>query len=218
MQILVLRHPREPRQPDGTVPLIVDACNEAGLPVHIATGLSWANLAKALGSPAAQPGRYAVLFLGTGIELKRPRETDELYHVQKDKTLRPLQPGAGRDLDGIILLDGNWRQSKALWWRNAWLTRVNRIVLNPKTRSRYNVVRREPRNECLSTLEACALTLEILVPRNPWTPKLWTKFETFLETHQSHQLQRRQSDPRRSRAESSTSSLPASEQKPTSAP
>lgn len=224
MKILVLRHPREPKQPDGTVPLLVQAAEESGaFSVQVATGLSWANLGKALGGPA-QPGRFGVLFLGTGVNLRRRPETDELFHVQRDRTLRHVKPGSGRDLDGIILLDGNWRQSKALWWRNPWLTRVHRLVLNPKTRSRYNIVRREPRDECLSTLEACALTLEVLVPKNRWTPSMWSTFETFLASHHHRQRspgsRRPGSGPRPLRAESapssSSTSVPASSPIPSS--
>jgi hypothetical protein len=67
-----------------------------------------------------------------------------------------------RGLDGVVLLDGSWSEAKTLWWRNPWLLKLRRIVLNPQQRSRFRRVRREPRREALSTLEAAALLLKHL--------------------------------------------------------
>jgi DTW domain-containing protein YfiP len=67
-----------------------------------------------------------------------------------------------RGLDGVVLLDGSWSEAKTLWWRNPWLLRLRRLVLNPPHRSRFGRVRREPRREALSTLEAAALLLKHL--------------------------------------------------------
>jgi DTW domain-containing protein YfiP len=61
-----------------------------------------------------------------------------------------------------VLLDGSWSEAKTLWWRNPWLLRLHRLVLNPPHRSRFGRVRREPRREALSTLEAAALLLKHL--------------------------------------------------------
>jgi hypothetical protein len=61
-----------------------------------------------------------------------------------------------------VLLDGSWSEAKTLWWRNPWLLRLRRLVLNPPRRSRFGRVRREPRREALSTLEAAALLLKHL--------------------------------------------------------
>jgi DTW domain-containing protein YfiP len=67
-----------------------------------------------------------------------------------------------RGLEGVVLLDGSWSEAKTLWWRNPWLLKLRRIVLNPQQRSRFGRVRREPRREALSTLEAAALLLKHL--------------------------------------------------------
>ena len=66
-------------------------------------------------------------------------------------------PGADRvlrGLEGIVLLDGTWSQAKTLWWRNPWLLKLQRLVLNPPAPARLGRLRREPRPEALSTLEA----------------------------------------------------------------
>ncbi len=72
-----------------------------------------------------------------------------------------------RGIDGVILLDGSWSEAKTLWWRNPWLLKLRRIVLNPPQKSRFGAIRREPRREALSTLEAAALLLKHVDPRGP---------------------------------------------------
>ena len=72
------------------------------------------------------------------------------------------QDGARRGLKGIVVLDGNWAQAKALWWRNAWLTRLRRFVVVPDGPSLYGSLRKEARADAVSTLEAVALALSVL--------------------------------------------------------
>jgi DTW domain-containing protein YfiP len=67
-----------------------------------------------------------------------------------------------RGIEGVVLLDGSWREAKTLWWRNPWLLKLRRLVLNPQRPSRYSRIRREPRREALSTLEAAAVVLKHL--------------------------------------------------------
>jgi DTW domain-containing protein YfiP len=66
-----------------------------------------------------------------------------------------------------VLLDGSWSEAKTLWWRNPWLLKLRRIVLNPRQRSHFGRLRREPRREALSTLEAAALLLRALDEGGP---------------------------------------------------
>ena len=60
------------------------------------------------------------------------------------------------------MIDGTWSQAKTLWWRNPWLLKLHRLVLNPPRPARLGKLRREPRREALSTLEAAALALRHL--------------------------------------------------------
>jgi len=62
-------------------------------------------------------------------------------------------------LDGIILLDGSWSQAKALWWRNPWLLKLRRLILAPPRPSLYGTLRKEPRADSVSTIEAAAYSL-----------------------------------------------------------
>jgi DTW domain-containing protein YfiP len=64
--------------------------------------------------------------------------------------------------DGIVILDGSWSQAKTLLWRNPWMLKLGRIVVRPATPSIYGRLRREPRRDYLSSLEATAHALSAL--------------------------------------------------------
>ena len=152
--ILILQHPREKKEALATAALTAITLRRAELVV----GLSWPNLARALGRPA-DPRRWAVLYLGSvrpaSFGLQR-----EVVALDRHGAAAPDQEAMLRDLDGAILLDGSWSEAKALWWRNPWLLKLRRLVLDPQRPSHYNRVRREPRREALSTIEAAALLLK----------------------------------------------------------
>ena len=154
--VLILQHPREKKEPLATAALIRDALSRAALVV----GLSWPNLTCALGSPA-DPRRWAVLSLGSA----RPAAFGpgrEVIAVDRRGEPAADQEALLRGLDGVVLLDGSWSEAKTLWWRNPWLLKLRRIVLNPSGPSRYGRLRREPRRAALSTIEAAALVLRYL--------------------------------------------------------
>jgi DTW domain-containing protein YfiP len=120
-------------------------------------GLSWPSLAKALGREV-NPKRWAVLYLGAASAATLPKDREVTLLDSKSAPL-PEQERALAEIDGIIVLDGSWSQAKTLWWRNPWVLKCRRLALNPKQPSRYGKLRREPRREGLSTLEAAALAL-----------------------------------------------------------
>ncbi|MFI4947522.1 MAG: DTW domain-containing protein [Alphaproteobacteria bacterium] len=154
--VLVLQHPQERREPLATAPAMVDLLRRAKL----VAGLSWPNLARALGRPS-DPRRWGVLYLGSvrPASLGPGREINLLGRDGKP-TADPAPILAG--LEGIVLLDGSWKEAKTLWWRNPWLLKLHRLVVNPPRPARLGRVRREPRREALSTLEAAALVLRHL--------------------------------------------------------
>jgi DTW domain-containing protein YfiP len=154
--VLVLQHPHEKREPLATAPAVIATLRHAKL----VAGLSWPNLARPLGHDA-DPRRWAVLYLGSA----RPAalaDRRELLLLGRDGQPVGDPAPALRSVDGIVLLDGTWSQAKTLWWRNPWLLKLHRLVLNPPRPARLGRLRREPRREALSTLEAVALTLRHL--------------------------------------------------------
>lgn len=156
--VLVLQHPQERREALATAPAIVSTLRRTKL----AVGLSWPNLARALGRNA-DPRRWGVLYLGSA-HPKAPASAPEMLLL--DRHGEPVEePGPVlRGLEGIVLLDGSWSQAKTLWWRNPWLLKLQRLVLNPPRPAQFGRLRREPRREALSTIEAAALVLRHLEP------------------------------------------------------
>ena len=154
--VLILQHPQERKQALATAGLTCAMLKRAAL----VNGLSWPNLSGALGR-AADARRWAVLYLGSA----RPAALGtQRVVIAVDHRGNPVsdQDAAVRDLDGIVVLDGSWSEAKTLWWRNPWLLKLRRLVLNPQHPSRFGRLRREPRREALSTLEALAAILNQL--------------------------------------------------------
>ena len=159
--MLVLQHPQERRETLATATATVAALRRAKL----VAGLSWPNLSRVLGR-RTDPKRWGVLYLGSArpAALGQGRETAgrEIILMGRDGTALADPDAILRGLEGIVLIDGSWKEAKTLWWRNPWLLKLRRLVLNPQQPSRYGRVRREPRREALSTLEAAALLLKHL--------------------------------------------------------
>ena len=154
--VLILQHPQERKQALATASLTCAMLKRAAL----VNGLSWPNLSDALGRPA-DARRWAVLYLGSA----RPAALGiQREAIAVDHRGNPVSdPSAAvRNLDGIVVLDGSWSEAKTLWWRNPWLLKLRRLVLNPRHPSRFGRMRREPRREALSTLEAVAALLKQL--------------------------------------------------------
>jgi DTW domain-containing protein len=154
--ILILQHPQEKRETLATAVATCAVLRRASLVL----GLSWPNLARALGRPA-NPRRWAVLYLGSA----RPALfglDQEVIALDRRGEPAADQQAMLRGLEGVVLLDGSWSEAKTLWWRNPWLLKLRRIVLNPPHGSRFGRLRREPRREALSTIEATALLLKHL--------------------------------------------------------
>ncbi|MBR0797541.1 DTW domain-containing protein [Bradyrhizobium jicamae] len=175
IQLLILQHPQEQDRALGTARLTARHFKDAVVRI----GLSWPSLAKALGRPVADPSRWAVLYLGSA--KVEDLDTDaEIVAINRKGELEPHQRGILADIEGIVLLDGTWSQAKALWWRNAWMLKCQRVILGPKRPSRYGKLRREPRRDGLSTIEAAALLLARLEKRPDIAETLIGSFERML--------------------------------------
>ncbi|MCK6451934.1 MAG: DTW domain-containing protein [Alphaproteobacteria bacterium] len=156
VKVLVLRHPQEKDRVLGTARMI-----ELQVPgSRIVTGLSWRNLKAALGRDA-NPHEWGVLYQGPKTDRPQRGATPVVAVDRKGKP-DEHQEAALEALKGVIVIDGTWSQAKTLWWRNPWLLKCRRLVLAPSRPSAYGRLRREPRRDSLSTLEAAALALSAL--------------------------------------------------------
>lgn len=178
VEVLILQHPQEQDKLLGTARLTAIHLTRATFKV----GLSWASLEKALGRPA-DPRRWAVLYLGSeGTKLAPGREISVL---DGKGLLLPDQDKALAGLEGVILLDGTWSQAKTLWWRNPWVLKARRVVLSPQAPSLYGRLRREPRREGLSTIEAAGALLSRLEGRPEIAEALTGSFARMLERYRA---------------------------------
>ena len=152
VSILILQHPQEQDRVLGTARLIAATLADA----KVVVGLSWRNLAHALKEPGDAKD-WGVLYLGS------THAKGQAPLVAVDRKGEPLADQAAglAGLKGLIALDGNWAQAKALWWRNPWLTKLRRFVVVPDGPSLYGDLRREARPDAVSTLEAVALALQV---------------------------------------------------------
>ncbi len=180
--LLILQHPQEQDRALGTARLTALHFKNAVLKI----GLSWPSLSKALGWPVADPSRWAVLYLGSAKVADLDTDS-EIVAIDRKGEVEDHQRAILGDIEGIVLLDGTWSQAKALWWRNAWMLKCQRVVLGPKHPSRYGKLRREPRRDGLSTIEAAAMLLSALEKRPDIAETLNASFERMLAKYREAQ-------------------------------
>jgi DTW domain-containing protein len=174
VSLLILQHPQEQDRELGTARLTALHFKDALIKI----GLSWPSLTKILGRPT-DPQRWAILYLGS-VKAAAVLPDRDIVVVNKNGNAVERQEQALRDVEGIILLDGTWSQAKALWWRNGWMLKCKRVVLGPRRPSRYGKLRREPRSDGLSTIEAAAMLLARLEGKPEIETALVASFERLL--------------------------------------
>jgi DTW domain-containing protein YfiP len=174
VSLLILQHPQEQDRELGTARLAALHFKDALLKI----GLSWPSLTKILGRQA-DPQRWAILYLGS-VKAAAVLPDRDIVVVNKNGNAVDHQASALREIEGIILLDGTWSQAKALWWRNGWMLKCKRVVLGPKRPSRYGKLRREPRSDGLSTIEAAAMLLARLERKPEIETALNASFDRLL--------------------------------------
>ncbi|HMM88444.1 tRNA-uridine aminocarboxypropyltransferase [Bradyrhizobium sp.] len=182
ISLLILVHPQEQDKALGTARLTAMHFRNAVVKV----GLSWPSLSKALGRKVDDPSRWAVLYLGSA--KVSDLDTDaEIVAIDRKGGIEPHQRAILGDIEGVVLLDGTWSQAKALWWRNAWMLKCQRVILGPKRPSRYGELRKEPRRDGLSTIEAAGLLLARLEKRPEIAEALNGSFERMLARYREVQ-------------------------------
>ncbi|NEW87883.1 DTW domain-containing protein [Rhodopseudomonas sp. WA056] len=185
IELLILQHPQEQDRALGTARLTAQHFKNAVVRI----GLSWPSLSKALGRTVHDPSRWAVLYLGSARAAELAQGRDVLAVDAKGQP-EPHQDMILDDIEGVVLLDGTWSQAKALWWRNAWMLKCQRVILDPSAPSRYGRLRKEPRRDGLSTLEAAAMLLSRLEHRPEIETVLLGAFDRMLARFKQVQAER----------------------------
>jgi DTW domain-containing protein len=180
VSVLILQHPQEQDRTLGTARLTALSLRDARLKI----GLSWPSLSKILGRNV-DPHHWAVLYLGS-VKAASLVPDREIVFVNRKGDLERDQDRLARDIEGVVVLDGTWSQAKALWWRNPWMLKCRRVVLGPRHPSRYGRLRREPRRDGLSTIEATAMLLARLEHRPEIEETLTASFMRMLDRVRQH--------------------------------
>ncbi|MFO0682286.1 MAG: tRNA-uridine aminocarboxypropyltransferase [Sandaracinus sp.] len=145
-RVVILQHPQEDDVVLGTARIVTSAIPSA----RILVGLSWPSLEAALEEEVDRSKWASVWAHKLPPELEGRKGAVVMDRHGAATTERP---------EGIVLLDGTWSQAKTLWWRNPWLLKLGRVALRPAQPSIYGKLRREPRREHVSTLEATGAAL-----------------------------------------------------------
>jgi DTW domain-containing protein YfiP len=133
-KIVLLQHPRERDMPIGTARMANLCLPNSELNV----GVGWEGSA-VLGRAISDPSHPPVLLYPTD-----PRHET------------PPRPVTGPVT--LIVVDGTWSQARKVVRLNPTLARLPRLGFRPEVPSEYRI-RREPREECVSTIEALMLAL-----------------------------------------------------------
>lgn len=153
--VLVIQHPRERKHPFNTVRLVRLGLRSAQLRVA-RHGLD----ERALCDPDPRPGD-ALLMPGP--------DADDLAALPPEARPRRL-----------VVIDGTWPQARKLVRDNPWLAALARVCLRPTKPGRYRI-RRAPRPECLSTIEAIVEALRILESDTEGLDALLGAFHTMID-------------------------------------
>ena len=151
----MIQHPRERRHPVGTVRLL-----RAGLE-NISVHVSGPNEAGFASLAGEIPPAAGLLFPGRG-----GRALSKL-----SKEDRPTD---------LVVLDGTWGQARALFRHSPWMAELPRFSIDPIEPSRYRI-RKEPRLECVSTLEAVVYALQALEPELANLGELIPAFDRMID-------------------------------------
>lgn len=123
-----------------------------------------------------------------------PERTALLYPSRTSTDITTL---AAEDRpEHLIVLDGTWRNVRALYRAHEWLHELPQVHLPVSSPSRYRI-RKAPRPGNLSTIEAIARALQILEPETPGIEALLQTFESMID--EQIELMPDEEDPRHGR-------------------
>ncbi|XP_067931871.1 tRNA-uridine aminocarboxypropyltransferase 2-like [Watersipora subatra] len=138
-RVIILQHPYEGKRRLSTTPMLVN-------------GLAQGSCTILLGS-RFNVSRYPLLE-----EVVGAPNTVLLY---PDSSAVPINTLPTDKPYNLIVLDGTWLQARGIYGKNSFLQQMKKVKVTSASVSKY-VVRTQPTDECLSTLESTALALESL--------------------------------------------------------
>lgn len=159
-RVVILQHPHERTHPFGTARLV-----RLMLPnseVHV----PWAGCTGTLAHEVAVPTDTVVLY-------PHP-DAPRLEELPRDRLPATL-----------LAIDGTWAHAKRLYRENPWLQGLRHVRLTPAAPSRYRI-RKEPRPDYVSTLEAIVEALRVLEPDASRLDELLLAFDRMIDRQIAH--------------------------------
>lgn len=157
--LYIVQHPAEESRVLRTVPLLA-ACLPPGKCI-VLVGRRFSEERNPDLAAVCQDSRTLILYPGPDAQ-----NLEDL--VQNQEFLDVKTPG-----HNVIIIDGTWSQAKDMFLRNTLLHLPKQVQLSKTLSSQY-VIRTQPTNICLSTLECAAVSLSIL-ERNEYIQQVLLK-------------------------------------------
>lgn len=108
----------------------------------------------------------------------RKSKTALLYPHPQARNLDQLAPNEYPE--HLIVLDGTWAQASSMYRANHWLHELPHLLIRPSQESNYRI-RRQPKEGCLSTIEALVQALRILEPETQDLDELLRVFDQMVD-------------------------------------
>jgi hypothetical protein len=155
-RVLILQHPRERFHPLGTARIVHRCLKNSEIVVTHRGHLDAVNQAKRF------PAGSALLYPGRGA--------------------RDLRQLAADQVKTLVVLDGTWHHARTLYRDVSELHRLPCFSFLPERPTEYRV-RREPKAEYVSTVEAVTHVLKSLEPETPGLGAMMSCFRKLVDLH-----------------------------------
>ncbi|MDW6092400.1 DTW domain-containing protein [Vibrio rhizosphaerae] len=158
IELIILQHPTEVRKPTGTASILTLSLDRALC--LVGENFTQDETLNALLNDADVT--HFVLFPGGG-----------------STCVNEIQPPSPPQRYRVILLDGTWKKAYKMWQLSTNLHNLPRLHLPESLQSRYRI-RKAPRDNCLSTVEAGYHLLSNWQPHQDFSPLLQS-FEQMIQ-------------------------------------
>jgi DTW domain-containing protein YfiP len=159
-RVFVLQHPKERAHPIGTARFA-----KLGL-ANSQVEVAWDAGAEETEPPSWLPPGAALLYPSASaadLETMAPSELPK----------------------NLVVIDGTWHTARSLFRDKSWLQRLPQVRLSPASPSRYRI-RREPREDFVSTLEAIVQALQVIEPATQGFDALLGAFDSMIDDQLAH--------------------------------
>ncbi|XP_013993564.1 tRNA-uridine aminocarboxypropyltransferase 2 [Salmo salar] len=156
--LYIVQHPAEESRALRTVPLLA-ACLPPGK-CKVLVGRRFNEERNPELAAVCRDSRTLILYPGPDAQnLEELVQKQDWDQEDQDRMGEQFVRAVGPN---VIIIDGTWSQAKDMFLRNTLLHQPKQVQLSRSEQTSLYVIRSQPSNICLSTLECAAVTLSIL--------------------------------------------------------